>query len=72
MSIERHSGYYTAVCDYCGARTIGEFTFQDAVKRRKDSGWKSRKVGDEWEDICDECLRLERAASRKDGQHGNV
>ena len=59
MSIERFGGIYTPTCDICGRELDGEFDFRDAVAAKKREDWKSRKVDGEWQDVCDDCQRLE-------------
>ena len=55
MSIERFHDQFTPICDLCGTRLPGEFSFMDAVEAKKDAGWKSRKIDGEWEDVCTDC-----------------
>jgi hypothetical protein len=60
MSIQKNDGFNTfdIICDICGEETNKGFdSFSDAVafKKDKSNGWKSRKVKDEWEDICPDC-----------------
>lgn len=55
MSIERYYRQYTPVCDYCGEQLAGEESFDDAVRAKREAGWKCRKVNGEWEDICLDC-----------------
>jgi len=55
MSIEHYYRQYTVVCDCCGARLPGEENFYDAVRAKREAGWESRKVNEEWEDICADC-----------------
>ena len=45
---------YYLVCDNCGKRISFE-DFWDAVNYKKENGWKSRKQGEDWIDICNEC-----------------
>jgi hypothetical protein len=56
MSIERFGGLCIPVCDRCGSELPAETDFYDAVSAKKAAGWRSRKVDDRWEDICDACL----------------
>jgi hypothetical protein len=49
MSIERYYNNYTAVCDRCGERLAGADSFDEAVRMKREAGWKSRKVDGEWE-----------------------
>jgi len=55
MSIEKLGAVYSPVCDHCGEELPAEFDFYDAVAAKKIAGWKSRRIGDEWEDICTDC-----------------
>ena len=60
MSIERGRGIeYIPTCDVCGATLPEEFDFYDAVNAKKLAGWRSRKLGGEWEDVCLECQQVE-------------
>lgn len=56
MSIEREGDMYFLYCDVCGEAADSDFfKFDDAVEYKKSNGWKSRKYGGEWEDVCPEC-----------------
>jgi len=55
MSIIKQYGKYVAVCDICEQELPGEDDFDDAVEEKKQAGWKTRKDGDEWVDICCDC-----------------
>lgn len=57
MSIEREYSKYTPACDICGMELEAEDNFQDAVDAKKVAGWKSKKQGEEWQDICLDCQR---------------
>lgn len=49
-------------CDKCVLEFFGgeEVTsFMAAVERKKEFGFKSRKVGDKWIDLCPKCQRRE-------------
>ena len=49
---------YVIECDVCGTETEEGFeSFGEAVefKRTKSNGWISRKVDDNWEDLCSDC-----------------
>jgi len=47
---------YFLYCDVCGEAADSDFfKFDDAVEYKKSNGWKSRKYGGEWEDVCPEC-----------------
>lgn len=51
---------YELHCDRCEYVEEGFDDFMDAVKFKKEYGWKSMKVRDGWEDICSTCVNLER------------
>lgn len=55
--IDKQYGEFILICDCCGIEHKFE-TFEEAVKFKKLNGWKSVKVGLEWEDICDSCLEM--------------
>ena len=57
MSILKVDGAFCLICDNCGGEHGDSFAgFYDAVDHKKDNGWKSRRNGNEWEDVCPECL----------------
>ena len=54
MAIENYYGKYNLICDCCN----DIFTFDDfneAVEYKKDFGWKSEKISNEWFDYCPDC-----------------
>ena len=54
--IEREGNTYTVYCDYC-SNFIDELPdFNSAVEYKKSNGWVSNRLGDEWLDMCPECL----------------
>ena len=53
--IEKIHGEFNLVCDICGNAAEGFEDFEDAVKYKKQHGWKSQRRGGEWEDVCPEC-----------------
>lgn len=55
MSILREYGKYSLYCDNCGEHIDDFEEFQDAVYFKKTAGWKSRKDGKEWIDLCPDC-----------------
>lgn len=55
MSIIREYGKYSIYCDICGEHIDDFEEFQDAVDFKKTAGWKSRKDGKEWIDLCPDC-----------------
>lgn len=54
--IERYYSQYTPTCDYCDKRLPGELSFRDAMRAIREAGWESRKDGDYWGCICNDCL----------------
>lgn len=42
------------VCDICGIEIDVE-NFDEMLEYKKDFGWKSKKIKDEWEDYCPDC-----------------
>ena len=58
-------GVFNLSCDYCGEMADRDFdTFQDAVDYAKRHGWRLRRMGNEWENICPECLDFEDEMAR--------
>ena len=55
MSIQREYGRLVPTCDVCGEELEPYDDFEDAVAGKKLAGWKSVKVGGEWEDHCPNC-----------------
>lgn len=55
MFLDFEDPEYYLICDNCGKRIRFE-EFENAVAYKKKNGWKSRKQGEEWIDICKECL----------------
>lgn len=54
--IEKIYGFYHLVCDICGQEARINFAeFDSAVKFKKDEGWKSRREGARWCDVCPDC-----------------
>jgi hypothetical protein len=64
MSIEKFYRQFTPVCDCCGERIAGADSFDEAVRMKREAGWKSRKVDGEWEDICTDCQFEEKGYDR--------
>ena len=44
------------ICDGCGEKLPEEYDFIDAVNAKKIADWKSIRHGDEWTDLCPECV----------------
>ena len=55
MFLDFEDSEYYLICDNCGKRIRFE-EWDEAVKYKKQNGWKSRKQSEEWLDICKECL----------------
>lgn len=54
--IEWDEGNCRIYCDVCFEFAEVTFPeFMDAVKYKKQHGWKSQRRGGEWEDVCPEC-----------------
>jgi len=54
--IFKYKDYYKIACDYCGEVMLDEFEgFYKAVNYKKEQGWRSKKVGDRWQEICPSC-----------------
>ena len=66
MSIERHWPYFVPVCDCCEKQLPGEESFRNAVRAKLAAGWESRRDGDDWEDICADCLFEEKGYSEEE------
>ena len=57
MSILKEYGKFILYCDIC-QEPIGEFMeFYDAVEGKKDLEVVSRRISEEWCDVCNQCLR---------------
>lgn len=46
---------YIPTCDRCGCELREVKHFSDAVQEKKNSGWRSVKTADGWEDLCPDC-----------------
>lgn len=57
---EGRTRIYIPTCDMCGEQLIEQYDFDDAVEAKKDAGWRSMKIGDEWIDLCEDCKRIKR------------
>ena len=57
MTIEKdESGNSALTCDICGVTENEVFyEFMDAVRYKKQNGWKSQRTRDGWEDVCTSC-----------------
>jgi hypothetical protein len=60
VTIDKFSGTFALSCDVCEEEAEETFfDFCDAVKYKKDNGWKSRKDGGCWNDVCPACQEVE-------------
>ena len=60
MSIHNFADTYSVECDICNETMEEDFDeFGDAVDAKKEKGWKSKKTGKEWKDICPDCQKLQ-------------
>ena len=56
MSIQKQYREYVLICDICQNEVDGTFVnFIEAVDYKKENGWKSKKEGGGWIDICPDC-----------------
>ncbi len=57
MSIRRERGEIVAECNECGAEYPGgTLEWGQFIMDLKDEGWRFRKVNDEWEHRCPDCV----------------
>lgn len=61
MSIEKAYGAYIPCCDLCGTKLNDCTSFDEAVKSFKENGWKARRDGEHWINVCTDCLEYERS-----------
>lgn len=44
-------------CDVCGTEVEESFfDFDEAVDYKKTNGWKSKRYGGDWVDVCPDCI----------------
>ena len=57
MSIQREYGMEVLRCDICGNPDEGiKFDiWEEALSYKKENGWKTKKEGGGWIDICPDC-----------------
>ena len=56
MSIQKEHGYFLLVCDICQNAEETDFeTWSEAVDDKKELGWKSKREGGGWIDVCPDC-----------------
>ncbi len=54
--IDSSFGLHSLICDICNEEADEQFfKFEDAVNFKKENGWKSKKNGTEWKDVCPDC-----------------
>lgn len=53
--IERDYSLYILVCDQCGEAFGTYDSFEEAVEAKKKQGFKSKREGRQWIDICKDC-----------------
>lgn len=47
---------YVIICDNCEHQASESYeTWQDAVDAKKENGFKSKKYGNGWMDLCEDC-----------------
>jgi len=70
VSIERErGGGFNLTCDLCGD-SIGAESWDEAKAMKDLYGWRSRRWNGEWQDVCKDCLELERSLDRHKGRNG--
>jgi hypothetical protein len=53
-------GTHSVECDICNEEMGEDFIdWNEAVEAKKENGWKSKKIGNEWKDICPDCQELQ-------------
>ncbi len=60
MSVYISYGKYVPICDYCGEELPPCCDFQEAVLSMGQHGWETRRIDDEWEDVCDYCQEADK------------
>ena len=56
MSIKLQNGVYVPTCDICSDALPGKEDFYDALAEKKAAGWRIRRYGDNWQDLCPDCF----------------
>jgi len=56
--IRKQDGEFVVECNDCGTRLYGGVIedFREFVADIKENGWSVRKVEDEWEHYCEDCV----------------
>ncbi len=59
--ISKIYGEYVLVCDVCGEREDWRAypTYQDAVDKAQEGGWRMIRQAGEWGNVCPECTEGE-------------
>jgi hypothetical protein len=56
VSIERQFGRIIFCCDWCTNQLeTDEEDWNEALQVKRSEGWGSRKDGDQWIDVCEQC-----------------
>lgn len=58
--IDRQYGIYIVVCDLCGYESHDLNSFDEAVDYKNNNKWQSKKIDNEWTDICPACQLIEK------------
>lgn len=54
--IDKQYGKHELICDICGKTAPKRFEYWDeAVDYKKQNGWKSKRDGANWLDLCPDC-----------------
>jgi hypothetical protein len=54
--IERNGDEYELICDHCEDYVDGFDEFDEAVRHKKNNGWKSVKSDSgDWYELCPDC-----------------
>lgn len=48
---------FIPTCDICGDELGDDYDFYDAVESKKAAGWRSKKYGGDWIDMCPDCQK---------------
>jgi ribosomal protein S14 len=55
--IEKRKGKYKGYCDICG-NTTPTFNSWEECRQFMRENWKQRRVNGEWEQYCEDCVRI--------------
>lgn len=56
--IDRFGRQYVLSCDVCGEE-ITFYEFDEAVDYKAANRWHSKRYGDDWVDVCPDCVAKE-------------